>query len=187
MSASRIDAERIGVAGHSQGGFTALWIGGARVNPERFLAFQRRFIDNPLIPQAIRRALPLDAMPALNITDERIKAAFAMAPGIVQVFGMDADGLRQMKIPAFLTVGAADTQTPAAGNAVFASRHIAGSQLWVIPGAVGHEIFTNECNAEGSAEFPESCIDRPGVDRHALHGQIASAALEFFSKALHLR
>jgi len=28
-----IDAARIGVAGHSQGGFTALWIGGAKVTP----------------------------------------------------------------------------------------------------------------------------------------------------------
>ena len=29
----RLDGERIGVAGHSQGGFTALWIGGAEVDP----------------------------------------------------------------------------------------------------------------------------------------------------------
>lgn len=28
-----IDANRIGVAGHSQGGFTSLWIGGANINP----------------------------------------------------------------------------------------------------------------------------------------------------------
>jgi predicted dienelactone hydrolase len=35
-----IDASRIGVAGHSQGGFTALWVGGARINPEKYLAFQ---------------------------------------------------------------------------------------------------------------------------------------------------
>jgi len=36
-----IDADRIGVAGHSQGGLTALWVGGARINPEKYLAFQR--------------------------------------------------------------------------------------------------------------------------------------------------
>ena len=35
-------AERIGIAGHSQGGFTALWVGGAKVNPDRYAAFQRR-------------------------------------------------------------------------------------------------------------------------------------------------
>ncbi len=33
-----IDANRIGVAGHSQGGFTSLWIGGAKVNPDLYLA-----------------------------------------------------------------------------------------------------------------------------------------------------
>jgi predicted dienelactone hydrolase len=37
----RINASRIGVAGHSQGGFTALWIGGAQVNPDLFEAYQR--------------------------------------------------------------------------------------------------------------------------------------------------
>ena len=36
-----IDAARIGVAGHSQGGFTALWIGGAKVSADKYLAFQR--------------------------------------------------------------------------------------------------------------------------------------------------
>ena len=43
-----IDAGRIGVAGHSQGGFTALWVGGARVNPEKYLAFQRGWRNNPM-------------------------------------------------------------------------------------------------------------------------------------------
>ncbi|MFX9321706.1 hypothetical protein ABTN96_19315, partial [Acinetobacter baumannii] len=32
-----IEPSQIGVAGHSQGGFTSLWIGGAKVNPELFL------------------------------------------------------------------------------------------------------------------------------------------------------
>ena len=172
------------MSGHSQGGFTALWIGGARVNPERFLAFQRRFIDDPRIPEHIRRDLPLDAAPALNVADARVKAAFAMAPGIVQAFGMDADGLRAANIPIFLTVGASDTQTPPEENAVFAARYIPGAQLWVIPGGVDHEIFTNECDDEGRNEFPEGCVDRPGVDRHALHAQIAAAALRFFKDHL---
>lgn len=183
----QIDPDRIGVAGHSQGGFTALWIGGARVNADRFLAFQRRFINNPLIPEHIRHDLPLDATPALNVADARVKAVFAMAPGIVQDFGMDPDGLRQLNVPAYLTVGASDTQTPPEENAVFAAKYIPNAQLWVIPGAVDHEIFTNECDDEGRNEFPEGCIDRPGVDRHALHAQIAAAALKFFGDNLRPR
>src|SRR5215467_14249168 len=59
-----IDAGRIGVAGHSQGGFTALWVGGARVNPEKYLAFQRGWRNNPMVPEYLRNELPLDAAPA---------------------------------------------------------------------------------------------------------------------------
>ena len=183
----RIDADRIGVTGHSQGGFTALWIGGARLNPDVFLAFQRRFINNPQIPEAIRKELPLDAAPALNVADHRVKAVMAMAPGIIQAFGMDAAGLGELKVPAFLTVGASDTQTPPKENAVFAASHIPHSQVWVIPGAVDHEIFTNECDEEGRNEFPEGCIDKPGVNRHILHGEIAARALKFFGDNLRAR
>src|SRR5262249_16050460 len=50
-----IDADRIGVAGHSQGGFTALWVGGARVNPEKYLAFQRGWRNNQMVPEYLRK------------------------------------------------------------------------------------------------------------------------------------
>ncbi len=182
-----IDTGRVGVAGHSQGGFTALWIGGARINPERFLAFQQRFIDDPRIPASIRRDLPLDATPALTVADDRVKAVFAMAPGVIQAFGMDPDGLRALQIPAYLIVGARDTQTPPEENAVFAARFIPHAQLRVLPGLVDHEIFTNECDQEGRNEFPEACVDVPGVDRHALHDEIATAALTFFGRTMPAR
>jgi triacylglycerol esterase/lipase EstA (alpha/beta hydrolase family) len=45
-----IDTDKIGVAGHSQGGFTSLWIGGARVNPDLFLAYQTFWRNNPVVP-----------------------------------------------------------------------------------------------------------------------------------------
>lgn len=179
-----IDAARIAVMGHSQGGFTALWIGGAAVNEAKFAAFQKRFSENRLIPPSIRRSLTVDPKPALEVADPRVKAALAMAPGIVQAFGMDAAGLARMHIPALLMVGDSDTQTPPQENAVFAAAHIPGAGLWVIPGGADHEIFTNECDEEGRNEFPEGCIDRPGVDRHAIHAEIAARALAFFGKAL---
>jgi predicted dienelactone hydrolase len=113
-----IDAGRIGVAGHSQGGFTALWIGGVKVNADKYLAFQRVWRNNQMVPEYLRKELPLDAGPALNVNDSRVKAALAMAPGDIQAFGMDEAGLRQLNVPTYIIVGASDTQTPPKDNAV---------------------------------------------------------------------
>jgi len=179
-----IDERRIGVAGHSQGGFTALWVAGAKINPEKYLAFQRGWRNNQMVPDYLRSELPLDASPALDVHDERVKAAFAMAPGIVQAFGMDEAGLRQLKVPAYITVGAADTQAPPAENGAFAARYAERAELHVIPGRVDHDIFVNECSETGRNEFPQACIDAPGVDRGSIHAQIGQAAVRFFNASL---
>jgi predicted dienelactone hydrolase len=177
-----IDPDRIGIAGHSQGGFTSLWISGAEVNAEKYLAFQQGWRNNQAVPQYLRDELPLDPAPALSVHDPRVKAAFAMAPGIIKAFGMDEAGLAALHVPTYITVGARDTQTPPAENAEFAAKYIPGAELAVIPGDVDHEIFVNECDEEGRDEFPEACIDAPGVDRHAIHQSVGDAALKFFDK-----
>lgn len=182
--ASAIDRERIGIAGHSQGGFTALWIGGARVNPDRYLAFQRRWKNDLSVPAHLRAQMPVDAAPALAVADARVKAAFAMAPGVIRAFGMDADSIAHMAIPAFIVVGAGDTVTPPADNAVFAADHMKNVDLLLLPGPVGHEIFVNECSEDGRLELPETCVDAPGVDRARLHADVGAAAVRFFDRTL---
>jgi predicted dienelactone hydrolase len=183
----QIDPSRIGVAGHSQGGFTSLWIGGATVNPDLFLQYQRGWKDNEMVPAYIREEMKLDAELARSVRDDRVQAVFAMAPGDIQGFGMDEAGLRQMTTPAYLIVGAGDTTTPLNENAGFAAKYIPHAQLDVLPGAVGHEIFDNECDKIGRDNYPESCNDAPGVDRTKLHSYIGETALKFFDLNLHVR
>jgi predicted dienelactone hydrolase len=179
-----IDPNQIGVAGHSQGGFTSLWIGGANVNPELFLQFQRGWKNNQIVPAYLREQMSLDAAPARDVRDDRVKAAFAMAPGDIKGFGMDEAGLRQMKIPAYIIVGAGDSTTPPRDNAEFAAKHIPHARLDVMPGPVSHEIFGNECDQLGRDNYPEACNDAPDVDRIKLHAYIGKTALEFFDTNL---
>jgi predicted dienelactone hydrolase len=182
-----IEPSQIGVAGHSQGGFTSLWIGGARVNPDLFLKYQRGWKNNEMVPAYIREQMNLDAEPARDVCDVRVRAAFAMAPGDIQGFAMDEAGLKQMAIPTYLIVGAGDTTTPSDENAAFAAKYIPHAQLDVLPGPVSHEIFGNECDQIGRDNYPEACNDAPGVDRVKLHEYIGNAALQFFDANLHVR
>jgi predicted dienelactone hydrolase len=131
-------------------------------------------------PRICAQKLPLDAGPARDVRDSRVKAAFAMAPGDVPAFGMDEAGLRQLTVPTYIIVGARDTQAPARENSEFAARYIPHVQLDVLPGLVDHEIFVNECDALGRDTWPEACIDAPGIDRGKLHEYIGNAALKFF-------
>jgi predicted dienelactone hydrolase len=179
-----IDAGKIGVAGHSQGGFTSLWIGRAKINPDLYLAYQKGWKNNPVVPAYLRAELPLDPAPARDVHDSRIKAAFAMAPGDITGFGMDEAGLRQLTIPTYIIVGARDTQAPPKENSEFAAKYIPHVQLDVMPGLVDHEIFVNECDDLGRDTWPEACIDAPGVDRNRLHEYIGSTAPRFFDTNL---
>jgi predicted dienelactone hydrolase len=182
-----IDPTQIGVAGHSQGGFTSLWIGGAQVNPDLFVAYQRGWKNNQMVPAYQREQMSIDPEPTRELRDSRVRAAFAMAPGDIRGFGMDDAGLRQMAIPTYLIVGAGDTTTPADENAGFAAKHIPHAQLDVLPGQVNHEIFDNECDQIGRDNYPEACNDAPGVDRAKLHEYIGSVALKFFDANLNVR
>jgi predicted dienelactone hydrolase len=182
-----IDPNQIGVAGHSQGGFTSIWLGGAEINPDLFLQYQRQWKDNETLPAYLRAQMRVDAEPARDVRDDRVKAAFAMAPGDIQGFGMDEAGLRQTKIPTYIIVGAGDTATPPKENAEFAAKYIPKAQLELLQGQVGHEIFDNECDQLGRDNYPEACIDAPGVDRAKLHEHIGQTALKFFDANLGVR
>ena len=75
---------------------------------------------------------------------------------------------------------------PSDATALLAARHIAHAELYVIPGRVDHDIFINECDDDGRNEFPQACIDAPGVDRGKIHAQIGDAALKFFDTSLNV-
>ncbi len=179
-----IDAGKIGVAGHSQGGFTSLWIGGATVDPALFAAYQAAWKKRIEVPAYLRAEMPVDAAPARDVHDARVKAVFSMAPGDLPGFGMDAAGLRKLALPTYIIVGARDTQAPPKENAEFAAANVPHAKLDVLPGLVDHEIFVNECDQLGRDSWPEACIDDPSVDRAAWHAHIGEAALKFFDANL---
>jgi predicted dienelactone hydrolase len=190
----RADLARLGTAGFSAGGFTALLLGGARADREHFLRFchehpddgvcrpQREFtvtdadaertLQDPQV--AARDATARDDHSAANV-----KAVFAMAPALIQ--GIDPASLAMIGKPVAMVAGDADTVAPPPTNAQAAARLVPGAQLEMVPQA-GHYAFLSTCTPAGAALVPICALAAPG--QAAAHARAIDAAKEFFDRYL---
>jgi predicted dienelactone hydrolase len=194
--ASHVDAARIGVAGFSLGGFTALLEAGARADFARFLAFcdgpRRDAICDPQLEYPLdfhdqaavlaRPAMaPLAADQDADLRDPRIRAAFLIAPALVEA--LDRDSLRRIALPVSLVLGDGDPIAPPATNGELAARLIPGARLRVLP-RVGHYDFLSECGPAAFKAIASFCADGPGTHRAQTHATTVAAAIAFFDRAL---
>ncbi|MEL6333596.1 MAG: alpha/beta hydrolase, partial [Cyanobacteria bacterium J06626_26] len=109
--ASRFDLDKIGVMGHSFGGYTAL--AGAQLNVDQL---QTRCTDELLKEDSINISIPLQCLALQSqfeqpLHDERIKAVFVFNPITSVVFG--EQGLGQLRTPIMMVSGSADSIAPA--------------------------------------------------------------------------
>ena len=193
----RIDASRIGVAGFSIGGYTALATVGARLSQTQQREFCAANLTSPLCvlpPEARSNATDLQKLLDTNTRvktaiahmedpqrDPRVKAAFAIAP--VMGPAMTDDSLAHIDVPVRIVVGSADNQAVPAVNALPIAARIPGSALEVLPG-VTHYSFLPDCTSKGHDVAKLFCADPDGVDRNELHRRVAAEAVSFFDRAL---
>jgi predicted dienelactone hydrolase len=190
-----IDSSRIGVAGFSSGGYTALTVVGAVPQFTRLVDHCKQHPEDLGICGTVTRVsgtahetdssyfntLQKDLGKWGNIDDPRVKAAFVMAP-----FGLvfDKAGLAHIDRPVFLYYGQADQVLLPKYNVLHIApliRTLAGVRA--IPKA-GHFVFVSPCSPALTKRLPDICKDAPGVDRVAVHRQIDADALMFFRKVI---
>jgi len=186
-----IDANRIGLAGFSLGGFTALVGAGARVDLARLRAFctahpedgvcrpqiefpvtasqRAAFESDPANAELLRNAAADHAIPHVN-------AVFAMAPAVVQ--GLAPASLRHVAVPVSIILGASDDVAPPQTNGVAAARRIPGARLRIVPG-VGHYNFLADCAPQ--ANLP---ICARAAAQEDVHAAAIRAALRLFRHSL---
>lgn len=190
-----IDADRIGVAGFSMGGYTSLLLVGAVPRFDRFIGYCERHPGDAATCDIVRGrteeagrtvektlgALQQDLTRWGATADPRIKAAFSMAPQSV-IF--DKAGLASVERPVFLYYGENDHVLLPSENA----RRIAPllgtlAGIQKVPGA-DHWVFLAPCSDELARNAGDICSDPPGVNRAKEHVRINADALAFFGKTL---
>jgi predicted dienelactone hydrolase len=147
----KIDAERIGVGGHSYGAFTAMLVGGLRTFP-----------DGQRAP------------------DERVKALVVMSPqGPGETRGLTSESFAELRLPVLFMTGSADlgvteTETPEWRAEAFRLAPAGDKWLAVIEGA-RHASFTGRVDDLLEAQSRERDVYVPGVDERT--GTVAREAV----------
>ncbi len=193
----RIDMNRIGVAGFSLGGYTALLLAGARTDRARWTEFCARHAADPncTLPKEatfgmdeVVRVIEGDPRARQSIEragdsyrDERIRAAFVLAP--VLASSLDPASLSQVRIPVAIVVGDDDRQATPEVNAVAIARQLRGARLERIPRGT-HYMFLTPCTPFGKVVAYAICADPLAIDREQIQRSVGSEAVQFFDTAL---
>lgn len=208
----RIDTSRIAAAGFSMGGYTVLALAGAETDISEATALCRvggaKDSDAPggdhgdrdttichvaetktlgTVDDMVRAARKTSgeslARSGESYRDGRVKAVFAIAPAMG--FTLTEESLHAMKLPVEIVVGTADRIAVARDNADYIHAYVRGSRETVLPN-VGHYTFLDTCAAESKAKLGAYCADDAGVNRDAVHAQVAAEAVRFLDRALRM-
>jgi predicted dienelactone hydrolase len=177
---AHIDADRIGVAGFSAGGYTSLLLLGATpdfARREAYCTAQPADAEVCVEVSAVIERLPVSRETA----DPRLRAGFVMAP--FAIF-FNTAALKRVDAPVFLYGAMADRVLLPAYNVLPVRDAL--PRLHTFRGIVGagHYVFLAPCNPGMSEALPVLCVDPPGIDRGALHLQINADAVGFFRETL---
>jgi predicted dienelactone hydrolase len=208
-----IDPDRIGAAGFSIGGYTAMALGGAQTDVSIVYDLCRERTDvgqkpnkgardadaavchtpemhNMGSPQQMLQAVRKTSGESLarsgdSFQDQRVRAVFAIAPAMGMTF--TDESLRAMRLPVEMVVGKEDPIAPARENDDWIRMNVRGARETILPHGVMHYTFLDTCTSEGKSKLATYCSDNAEVNRDAVHAQVSEMAVKFFDKALRVR
>lgn len=186
-----IDRARISVLGFSAGGYTAMALSGARVDPEKLARFCDG-TDHGMSDCAFLAHFGIDLhsfnlSPAgQDLRDPRIQSAVIVDPGIVGT--LTDDSLTEIDIP-MLVLNLGDEGTiPSGVDASHAAALISQADYRLVHGAT-HFSFLAECKPAGprilekEGEPDPLCDDAGGRSRSDIHAEIPETIVSYLRDA----
>jgi predicted dienelactone hydrolase len=181
-----IDRSRIGMVGHSAGGYTALLIAGAV--PDFALAKEYRAAigTNAALQPFLQRADAAGSKrrkPELTyISDPRVRALVLWAPGFGYAF--DQQALSKVRVPILLYRPSNDELVPHPWGAERIARFLPTRPEYHVLEGAGHFVFFAPCPWMLSWTARQSCKDAPGIDRAEIHERLNAEMITFFRQSL---
>jgi len=182
-----IDADRIGAAGFSLGGFTSVALAGGKMDLDGLIRYLqtpegKSEIDIPEMPGLIsmfdKPEIKESFKKAPSLTDPRIKCVFVMAPAVGNAFP-DKASISKVNIPVYIVGAQEDKIAPVKNNAQRYSQLISQSKITIIPDA-GHYVFLNEAKDGLKQQAPVFFSDSPVVNRKDIHEKTLLIAVKHF-------
>ena len=189
-------ADKVGVVGHSLGGWTAIAIAGARFDPARIAADCA--VNAGLGACVAYRELGAGETPearaklASDLRDPRFGAAVAIDLGLAR--GFTPESLAAVKVPVLvISAGEGDDRIPAKLESGYLVDHLPAEMVTSVAlDGAAHFTFLPVCKP-GAAELLEAdtpgdgiiCADgTPSAGREALHAKAAGEVARFLDAAL---
>jgi predicted dienelactone hydrolase len=181
-----IDPARVGMFGHSAGGFTTLVMAGGLPDPRLAALFCRDHPDDWGCQRAKEKSVAtpanVDQKPPEWHHDPRIRAAAIAAPALGHSF--TKDGLSAVTEPIQLWRAENDLITPNSGNADIVKAALPNPPDDHLVAKAGHFAFLAPCSEALAKVASAICEDDKGFDRVAFHQLFNQALVDFFMAKL---
>lgn len=185
-----IDLENISVLGFSAGGYTALAVSGARVDPDRLQSFcdagDHGMSDCAFLSRFGIDLHQMDLTPAgQDLRDVRVKTGVIVDPGIIST--ITKESLSQIDIPLLVINLGTNDSVPSGVHALQAARQIPNAQHVFVPDTT-HFSFLAECKERGpeilrnEGELDPLCSDAGGQSRSEIHDGLALQIIAYLDE-----
>ncbi len=181
---SHILRERIGVVGHSNGGYTALAVAGAKPNPAAIVAHCRQHPDESRFcsfGRAATREAARKGGDIPDVRDPRVRAIVLMAPNTAP---FTDDALAQVAVPVRVYGAERDDLTLVRYHAERLAKALPPQTEYVLVKRAGHFSFVASFPGVLKLVAGEAAQDPEGLDRDAMHEVMNREIVEFFHRTL---
>ncbi|MBW4693639.1 MAG: alpha/beta hydrolase [Lyngbya sp. HA4199-MV5] len=176
----RLNFQQVGVLGQSFGGYTALTLAGAPINPQQLQASCQN-LENTLNLSLLLQCRASDLkQPIPTLQDARIKAVIAINPITSAVMGQTS--ISQIKVPTMIVTGNADTIAPAVPEQIqpFTWLTMADRYLVMLQGGT-HFSTLDSSNSRDALPLPQEVVGpNPAIARRYMN----ALAVAFFQTYL---